>query len=454
MINIKSIRNNLGANALTVIINIGFQLVSIPIFLKYFGVQMYGEWLVLTAITAYFSMTDIGLNTVTANEFSIAYAQNDYKKCNKLFNNNLIFINIIFGFVFLALLILFPFINLTSLFNFKIISESTSETVLFLLIFQVFIGMTSNLFDSVYRATNRNARGVMINNLIRLAENIILITSLLLKLPLELMVVFFIIPKILGLIIKYFNTKKYYELKISIKYFDSFELKKITIPALSFLSFPIGNSIILQGFTLLVSFTLGSVAVVVFNTTRTLVNFVKVGLGLINNSVWPELSLAYGRTDFVTMKNIHRYSVSASFYLSLTIAIFLLLFGKTIYVFWTGGEIEFNSILFFSFLLTLITNTIWFTSSVVLASTNNHQKFSIYYLIATSLSIVAGYFIVVIFNNISFLPLSLLLIDIFLIRFVLKQSLYIVEDNFPNFIKYIFLQPIAYLKIGVSQKKI
>jgi hypothetical protein len=47
-----------------------FQLLSVPVFLQYWGVNLYGEWLALISLTAYFQMTDIGLNTATANSFT------------------------------------------------------------------------------------------------------------------------------------------------------------------------------------------------------------------------------------------------------------------------------------------------------------------------------------------------------------------------------------------------
>ena len=97
MINIKVIYKNLGANSLSVIINIILQVVAVPVFIKYWGVNLYGEWLVLTAFTAYFSMTDIGLNTVTANDFSINYVQGKHNKCNILLNNNFFFIVTVFS---------------------------------------------------------------------------------------------------------------------------------------------------------------------------------------------------------------------------------------------------------------------------------------------------------------------------------------------------------------------
>jgi len=443
MINIKAIRNNIGANALNVVLNAFFQLISVPIFLKYWGVDLYGEWLVLISLTAYFAMSDIGLNTVTINEFSIAYARKQYDRCNVLFNNTLFFILSVFVFSLVITFIFCFLFNISQIFKFSLISEATSELIIICLIIQVFSGMVSGLFDSIYRATDKNARAIMINNYIRLAENIILILGIIIGLEIHVLILFYIAPKLLGLFYKSFKSRNYFSLKIGFQYFELFEFKKIIIPAFSFLSFPVGNSIILQGFTLLINFTLGSTAVVLYNTTRTLINFVKTGLTLINSSIWPEFSLAFGRNDFNVMKKLHRVSVASSFYFSLVACFLFFLLGEPIYLFWIKNKIEFNQILFYCFLITLISNTVWYTSSVVLASTNKHKAFSLYYLIACCLSIISGYIIIKVTSVITFVPLALLVIDVFLILIVLKQSFKIVHDRFDVFFKYLINFPFS-----------
>lgn len=433
--NLKAIRDNLGANGLTVLFNTVFQFVSVPIFLAYWGVNLYGDWLVLASLTSYFAMSDIGLNTVTINEFAISYAQKKIKKCNTLFNNNLFFILIVFAVVLSGTLLLLYVINLSSFFKLDSIPERTAETILVCLLIQVFVGMTSGLFDAIYRATNRNATGVMVSNYVRMSENILLIAGVALQYHLITIVIVYSIPRVAGLVFKAYKTRNYFPLSIHTKYFNKQEFKRIIIPAFSFLSFPVGNSIILQGFTLLINFTLGSVAVVIYNTTRTLINFIKVGFNLINSSVWPEFSLAFGRSDFPTMRKLHRYSVSLSFYFSLLASVLLFIFGEFIYTTWTKSKLEFDAILFISFLITLITNTVWYTSSVVLASTNNHKTFSLYYVGSCFISLLLGYFVIKTTNIVSFVPLSLLMIDVFLIFVVLKNSLLIVQDSWRDFFK-------------------
>lgn len=447
MINIKSIIKNLFANSFLVLINIIFQLISVPIFIKFWGIGLYGEWIVLSAISVYFSMTDVGLNTVTANDFSINYAKGKYDTCKILLNNNLFFLLTVFSIIFFLLAILISCFDLQSLFHFKILTERIAEIGLALLTVKIFIGMIANIFNTIYRANHLFSRGVMIDNTVLIAENTLLIGGVMLNLPIIYILCLYLIPVIIGFLFKISDTRRYIKIDFNIKYFDKKEFYRIILPGISFLSMPIGNAVITQGFTIMVSFVFGNTSVVLFNTMRTLVNFVKTGLTQINNSIWPELSLAFGRNDFYSMKKILRYAVSTSFYLAIAASTFLLLFGKPIYELWTGSVIIFNYTLFILFLLNLITNSIWYTNSVVLFATNNHKTYALLYMISTIVSLGIGYFIVKVFHNISFLPISLFIIDIFSINIVIKESLKIIDDTLPEFYRSVFLYPIQFVKL-------
>ena len=70
---------NLGANAYGQLITVVTQLVSVPLFLHYWGVTLYGEWLILSAVPAYLALSDIGFASSAANDMTIRFAQGDRK---------------------------------------------------------------------------------------------------------------------------------------------------------------------------------------------------------------------------------------------------------------------------------------------------------------------------------------------------------------------------------------
>ena len=47
--------------------NILIQILSIPLFIKYWGIDIYGDWLILITIPAYLSISDFGFTTISGN---------------------------------------------------------------------------------------------------------------------------------------------------------------------------------------------------------------------------------------------------------------------------------------------------------------------------------------------------------------------------------------------------
>ena len=436
--NLKIIIKNVGANSLTMGIIMLFRLLSVPVFIKFWGVDLYGEWIVLNALTAYFAMTDIGLNTATANMVSCHYVNKEFQKCDTLINNNIFFIIATFLLLFMVLLGINELNILSNLFQFKLISNKTLQIGTFLLFGQVFVGILNNLLSTIYRATNYFAKGVMIDNVIRIAENSVLLFGVAANLSILSILLLGLIVKVFGILFKFFDSRKYYKFSIGFQYVRYNELKQIFIPSISFFTYPIANSFSFQGYTLVINFILGSAAVVVFNTTRTLVNFIRTGIEILHNSVWPELSLAFGKQDKSTMRVIHRYTLLTSFTIAILSSVFLGLFGRHIYLIWTGYKIEFDSLLFYLFILAILSNTLWSSSAVILNSTNNHKGLSFLYLSLTILTFGIATLVVSLSKTISFIPIFFILMDLLLSNYVIKKSLFLTDDSLSGFTKSVF----------------
>src|ERR1017187_7384730 len=58
-------------------LNIIGNLLLVPLFLSRWSTGMYGEWMALSAVVAYFGVTDLGMNSAAANIMTAAYARGD-----------------------------------------------------------------------------------------------------------------------------------------------------------------------------------------------------------------------------------------------------------------------------------------------------------------------------------------------------------------------------------------
>jgi len=429
------IAKNLFANFYGVGINLFNQILLVPFYLTLWGVEKYSDWIVLTTVTSFFAMSDIGLNTVTSNRFSIKISEGDRNECSLLLTNNYVLLLIVASLSIIGITLFALTVDLVELFGLHVLSNSSARYVLIVLVIHVFMGMASGVINAVYRAFSLTSKSTYLDNTVRLAEGLILLLGLLLQMRIEVIVTLYLIPRLIVLIFKHYNTKKLYPYKFRLSEFQMSLLKKILLPSFTFMSFPVGNAIVLQGFTLIVNKYFDANSLVLFNTTRTMSNFVKSIMGTIATAVWPEFSIAFGKKNYSKMRKIHRFSLFSSTAAAVVVALFLLIFGNFIYTVWTQGQVIFDFNLMAAFLLVLIVNNVWYTSSVTLMATNNHSKLGVIYVSSTVFSLILAFVLIPIWHSLIATVFCLLIVDILLSFYSLKGALKLTKDSFSLILK-------------------
>jgi hypothetical protein len=72
------------------------QLVGVPLFLLFWGIDLYGEWLLLTTIPVYLMLADLGVNAVAQNDMSIQASAGNREGALRVFQAVLVFLLLIF----------------------------------------------------------------------------------------------------------------------------------------------------------------------------------------------------------------------------------------------------------------------------------------------------------------------------------------------------------------------
>lgn len=166
-----------------------------------------------------------------------------------------------------------------------------------------------------------------------------------------------------------------------------FTMKK----GLGFMLTPIWQSIYMQGSTFVVRIALGPVAVAVFNTVRTVCQSIKSVYAIVNGSTYPEIQIAYGSGDVEAVKKIYIYSIQFVLFVSVLGYLFLVLFGPTIYAWWTNHSLQVSNEIFYIFLLGIPLNAIWWTSGTVFRAINKPTKYSLCGLLSAVVATLITY---------------------------------------------------------------
>lgn len=164
----KRLIQGIGANFLAQSITLASRVLLVPLFLTAWGVRVYGEWLLLSSVVAYLSLTDLGGQLYIVNRLTQAYALGDVPQFRKILHTGLALFLILPLAVFLGFLGLMLVFPPGSLLQITITSRPVVFLVLAILAFQFVFSLPQGILLGVYRSVGLLPRGVMLTNLMQL----------------------------------------------------------------------------------------------------------------------------------------------------------------------------------------------------------------------------------------------------------------------------------------------
>ncbi len=427
-----------GFGLLVIVVN---QLLSVPFLLSFWGTNLYGEWLLLSAIPAYLSISDLGFGTVAANEMSMLVAKGDRKSALEVFQSVFVIIGIISLSLILLLLVIIWKIPFESWFHLTVLTHTAIVQVVILWVFIAFMGLQDSLLEAGFRCDGNFAMGTFFLNLRYLLETLSLIAVVYLGAHPVIAAASIASVRLCGFIaLRLLLKRKSPWVVYGFSKASFLDVKRLASPAIAFMAIPFGNALSLQGMVLAVGVVIGPAAVVVFSVTRTVSRIVSQFIISINGSVRPEISMAYGKGDLGLVGKLHRMSSQFSLWLASAIIMVLLLTGGWLIRIWTHGKIEIDYALFSLMMLVTLASSFWYASSVVLMAVNRHQKMAVVYLVGTSISLLLALLLMPKWG-LNGAAVSLLAVDMIMTAYVISASLSLTGGSLSSFVKQIVTPP-------------
>ena len=135
------IRKNLVANGFGIGVQLLNQVVLVPFYILFWGNELYSDWIVISALTLIFSMSDIGLNNVIQNRFTIKLSEGNHKECNSLLTDNFLLVVVTLLVTLVGCIVFISFWDITKVMNLHILSREHANFVFLILIVKVFVSM-------------------------------------------------------------------------------------------------------------------------------------------------------------------------------------------------------------------------------------------------------------------------------------------------------------------------
>ena len=389
----KRLCQGIGANFLGQIINIASRIVLVPLFLLAWGADIYGEWLLLSSMVAYLSLTEMGAQLYIVNRMTQAYAQRDNEQFCRILHTGLALFLIIPLAVFIIFIAVIFFFNPASLLHITRTSHGVVMLVLTILAFQFVISLPQGVLLRVYFAVEMLPRGVMLINLMLLMSLILVAGGLWLGWGMVPIAILQVIPYGLIAIIALRDlNRKFPQFQIlSLKEANfSFGLSFIK-PSLHFFLIQLSQVFSIQGIVLVVGLVLGPVQVVIFSTMRTIVNLIKSFFEQVSHAAWPEMTRLDAQQDMDKFLALFRVILRSTLMAAILFMTIFHFFGGFIYHFWLRKTVPFEQPVMDLFLIYMGQFIFWLTCSYPLLTTNRHHTLAKVMVISSVLTIALAY---------------------------------------------------------------
>ena len=417
---LQLVKNSL-TNGLGLFVTLFNQVILLPLYLHYWSLEIYGDWIVLSAISQFFASSDLGFTTIFTNDFTISHANKDYKICNQLLSNNYAFLFLILLPVIILCFVLVYSVNVVSALGLSYLTLSDSRVILILLVLHVFATMIGKVPNAIFRANSKAHIAFLIDNVTWFIESLIIVLCLVLHLSLIWLSILYLVPRIITFVIKLIQTNRLFKYEFRVSDLSKEIIIKAIKPSFSIASFPLSNTLVLQGLSLIVNKYFGASELVLFNTTRTLSNMVKFCSNIVTNSFYPEFAIEYGKQNSARIMIISRYCIYSAILISILSFSILLPFGNIIYNIWTNGCVVFSFPLLLSFLCIISVDNYWNAKIAPLVSINLHKNLGFIAIIMSIISLVVSYLVAIWLHNLYLIVCCLLLLHITMGIYVEKE---------------------------------
>lgn len=371
-------------------LNVVGNLLLVPLFLSRWSSDMYGEWMALSAVVAYFAVTELGMNSAAANAMTAAYARGDLRRYQCLQGSATAFyvsmalaFSLLFGFL-TALLPIPAWIGI------RHISPTVAAWVAWLLAARILWQVPALQLGIIYRSTGNLAATQWFLNLQCFGLLVVTATVLLLRGSALSLALWGAAPMIVVTAGAWFSLRRSHpELLPKLSEARITGLRELLSPSLLFGLIMLSTTLLLQGPVLLVSHALGGTAVALLVTTRTLANVVKQTAEPVQIALWPELTRLDALGAETALRLGHRLLVIGSVALSAAFASALWFEGASVMAVWTRGKLAPDLWLLRIFLLAIVLQAVWLPSALFMKASNRHRHLAHSYFISAVLTLAA-----------------------------------------------------------------
>lgn len=331
---------------------------SMPLMIKYLGVEHYGVWSTLLSIVSWVVLFDIGIGNGLRNKISESLAKDNKQETHSYISTAYTIIGAISVMLILIFLLASEYIPWQKVFNITSISNQELQTIVNITAIFLFLNFWISLINQVFNGLQKTSLVVFnqfLSNSFSLSAVFILYTfyeSSLIKLAFA----YGISLLASSLILSLWFYKKNREFIPKIKSFGLNYTKSITSLGFKFFIIQIAVIVIFTTDKILITQLFGPQYVASYDVVFKLFSVITIAHGILMAPLWSAYSDAYSRNDTQWIKKTIKNQLKIYFLIILG-TILLVFLAKPIIGLWIGKEFVVDNMLIVAMALFILVST-------------------------------------------------------------------------------------------------
>ena len=363
-------------------------MLYVPLFLECLDKTRYGIWVTIMSLVNWIGFFDIGIGQGLRNLLAKSLAEENYIEAKKVVSTAYVAMILIFAFIMVIFIFIYPFINWYKIFNAPVDMASEINTLILIVVLMMCMNFILGIFKSVLLAYQMPD---VTSNMNLAIQSISLLTIFIFYLSGKISSLIGIgsILVIIPVLVYVFYTFKYFRGRFkrvlpSLRFFEKKMVRQILTLGAAFFIIQISNLFLFQSNNIIISNIIGPEAVPEYYIVNKYLSILLFAFTIITTPFWSAVTDAYTKKDIAWIKNVKSKLVRiyCGFVL---LAIVMIIISPLFFNIWLGDKMEISTylvILLSVFLLLQMYSNIFLSIMVKLSSS---FTFQFYFLLFMSL---------------------------------------------------------------------
>ncbi|QHN04933.1 hypothetical protein FTO74_17360 [Granulicella sp. WH15] len=380
--NLKRIFQLLLSSLLSQGVSVITQLLVPPFFLRFYGsgVEVYGEWIALSASVNYLSTLNYGIQTYANNEMTILYNRGDVEGAKSVQASAfrlLLLLVLVFGVVGAVVF----FLPIASWLKLRHESSMAAALTLYLLILQLGVNMLFSLLTNCYMVVGQLHRGYSWASAQRLFSVLIMAAAIWRRSSFPVLAGIQLGSLLLFMVLVLIDVRRTSEMLLpSLRYGSWKQVLTILKPSGHFGLIAVAGFLTWQGPVLLIQRVLGPGAVAVFALIRVVFQMSRQLLMTASTTIAQDITRLVGQQDWKQLRRLYDLSERVVLFLIPVVSIGSLLLCPFLFTVWLHKRDMYNPMLCLLMAIVSAVLGIKEHKTQFQSSSNEHEKLSVFIL--------------------------------------------------------------------------